>query len=210
MKSLCCIAFDALCNKLKSSVPTASLAHYSGQLQEDINSIPLSAPLFVTWDKNGNLRGCIGTFQPQEIESGVRRFALTAGFQDSRFPPIKASEIPSLEVSVTLLANFTPIKKWDDWTVGDHGLKLTFSYGGQYYSGTFLPSVAPEQGWDQLLTVWNLLRKADFGNVLKSRTAEFYQKGLDEGWLELERYDGLKSEMSYADYETIKEGLYSK
>ena len=39
-------------------------------------------PLFVTWNtvsRSGykSLRGCIGTFEPQEIESGLRSYALT-------------------------------------------------------------------------------------------------------------------------------------
>lgn len=40
-------------------------------------------PLFVTWNivhKNGSrgLRGCIGTFEPQRIEDGLRSYALTS------------------------------------------------------------------------------------------------------------------------------------
>lgn len=39
-------------------------------------------PLFVTWNvvsRSGykNLRGCIGTFEPQELEAGLRSYALT-------------------------------------------------------------------------------------------------------------------------------------
>jgi AMME syndrome candidate gene 1 protein len=40
-------------------------------------------PLFVTWDtrsRNGDksLRGCIGTFEPQELDDGLRTYALTS------------------------------------------------------------------------------------------------------------------------------------
>ena len=38
-------------------------------------------PLFVTWNKessNHKLRGCIGTFEPQPLESGLQQYALTA------------------------------------------------------------------------------------------------------------------------------------
>jgi AMMECR1 domain-containing protein len=41
------------------------------------------SPLFVTWNvvgKNGEkrLRGCIGTFQAQELSEGLRDYALTS------------------------------------------------------------------------------------------------------------------------------------
>lgn len=207
MKSLCCVAFDTLCNKLKPDFPPVSVAQFAKELHEDLSLVPQHAPLFVTWDKNGHLRGCIGTFQPQETAKGVQKFALTAALHDTRFPPIKLSELTSLDVSVTLLANFTPIAKWDDWDVGAHGLKLNFTLDGGYYSGTFLPSVAPEQGWDKLTTVWYLLRKADYGHISKSSTADFYQEGLREGWLQLERYDGLKHDMSYDEYESVRQRI---
>lgn len=207
MKSLCCVAFDTLSRKLKPDFSPVSLSQFAKELNEDLKSIPNLAPLFVTWDKNGNLRGCIGTFQPQETEKGIQKFALTAALHDTRFPPIKLSELASMEVSVTLLANFTPITKWDNWDIGAHGLKLSFTLDGGYYSGTFLPSVASEQGWDKLTTVWYLLRKADYGNISKSKTPQFYQKGLEEGWLQLERYDGLKYDMTYEEYENVRQGI---
>lgn len=203
MKSLCCVAFDTLCSKLKQPNASLSLTEYATRLKEDTRTVPLLAPLFVTWSKKGHLRGCIGTFQELETEEGVKRFASTAAFQDSRFSPISAKELPSLEVSVTLLANFRPISQWDDWKIGEHGLKVNFEVDGGYYSGTFLPSVAPEQGWDKLTTMWYLLRKADFEGVSKSSTAEFYQRGIDEGWIQLERYDGLKSELTFEAYQKV-------
>lgn len=43
----------------------------------------LERPLFVTWSTMGrsgskSLRGCIGTFEPQELESGLQNYALTS------------------------------------------------------------------------------------------------------------------------------------
>jgi AMMECR1 domain-containing protein len=40
-------------------------------------------PLFVTWDTinsrgTKSLRGCIGTFEPQELDDGLRSYALTS------------------------------------------------------------------------------------------------------------------------------------
>jgi len=39
------------------------------------------SPMFVTWNKERSqhkLRGCIGTFEAQVLESGLRQYALTA------------------------------------------------------------------------------------------------------------------------------------
>jgi len=40
-----------------------------------------NSPLFVTWNKESSqhkLRGCIGTFEAQVLESGLQQYALTA------------------------------------------------------------------------------------------------------------------------------------
>lgn len=58
------------------------------------------------------------------------------------------SEVPQLQVGVSLLVNFTDIKNPLEWEVGKHGIEIEFEANGRPYSGTFLPEVAPEQGWD--------------------------------------------------------------
>lgn len=203
-KALCLLAFETLNNKLLSESSSTSLATFNSLTKGSAEDYPASAPLFVTWNKHGDLRGCIGTFLPLKIDTGVKRFALTSALEDPRFPPISRTELPALSVSVTLLDKFTPISLPLDWEIGLHGLKLHINYNGHYYSGTFLPSVAEEQEWDKKTTLWYLLRKADFESVSKSKVIEFYEKGLTEGWLELERYDGMKSELDYATYIKIK------
>ncbi|CAH2354383.1 uncharacterized protein CLIB1423_16S01464 [[Candida] railenensis] len=202
-KSLCCLAFDTLYSKLLPDAPSHTLAAYN-KLTNNTYNYPQEAPLFITWDKDEQLRGCIGTFSGLPIESGVKKFALTAAFDDHRFPQISSSELPRLDVSVTLLDNFEEISSYEDWTVGEHGLKVYIKLGGQHFSGTFLPSVAEEQGWDKKTTLWYLLKKADYDAVSKSQTTAFYEKGLKEGWLELVRYSGKKDSMGYNEYEEIR------
>lgn len=205
-KGLCLYAFQVLeAHLYKTKVP--SLSKCLEAVNETTEQFPSKAPLFITWDKDDNLRGCIGTFSPQPIELGVKRFALTASLDDSRFPPISVSELERLSCSVTLLNDFTPIYDPLAWEIGKHGLRLSFSYGGQYYSGTFLPSVAEEQKWDQPTTLWYLLRKADFEGLSKSATIDFYKKGLDEGWMNLDTYEGLKYTLYYEDYENLKANI---
>lgn len=202
-KALCFLAFDTLyCNLTNSSpIPFTSILQL---VSEKTSDFPQKAPLFVTWDKNHDLRGCIGTFAPQPIESGVKRFALTAALDDSRFPPITSSELSQLSCDVTVLHNFSPIENAADWVIGTHGLRLSFEKNGVYYSGTFLPSVAPEQGWDKLATLWYLLRKADYSQ-LKGSTLDFYERGLQEGWMRLETYEGDKYTMEWQEFESLRD-----
>ena len=56
--------------------------------------------------------------------------------------------MPSLGVAVSLLTQFEDMAHPMDWEVGKHGIEIDFRHGGRKYSGTFLPEVAEEQGWD--------------------------------------------------------------
>lgn len=205
-RSLCCLAFESLHNKLFTDKPSISYDKFKKLIPPDAE-LPLKAPLFITWNKNDQLRGCIGTFQPLPIDSGTIRFSLTSSLQDPRFTPINRLEFNQLSVSVTLLDNFEPIKKWDNWTVGDHGLKVSFKKDGEIHLGTFLPSVAVEQEWDKFTTLAYLLKKADYNGILKSKTAEFYQAGIDEGWLKLIRYEGLKECLNFEEFMEVRDSI---
>jgi len=67
-------------------------------------------PLFVTWKigRDKRLRGCIGTFSAMELHHGLREYALTSAFKDSRFAPISRDELPRLTCS---MFNRAPIEK---------------------------------------------------------------------------------------------------
>lgn len=205
-KALCCYAFETLFTELNFELSKVPLKAYFKALQEDASKLPQSAPLFVTWNKNSQLRGCIGTFQELPVESGVRKFTISSAFQDPRFSPISTKEVASLEVDVTLLDKFQPISDYNDWTIGAHGLKISLDLDNELYLGTFLPSVAEEQDWDKLTTLYYLLKKADYP-VNKSLTEEFYSTGLKEGWLKLTKYEGLKAHLTYDSFIKIRESI---
>lgn len=201
-KSLCCFAFESLYYKLGLDSSLITLDKYR-RFDHDNSKLPSKAQLFITWNYKGHLRGCIGTFQPQSLESGVKLFAYSAAFNDPRFPPIKKAEVKHLSVSVTLLDNFELINDPSDWIIGKHGLRLNMHIEGDYYLGTFLPSVAEEQEWDKVTTLWYLLRKADYNGVSQSDTITFFENGLEKGYIELERYEGLKDTLdnqSFLEY----------
>jgi AmmeMemoRadiSam system protein A len=56
--------------------------------------------------KDGSLRGCIGTFLPTQksIAYEIIKNALAAAFNDPRFPPITLKELPNLDFSIDLLS----------------------------------------------------------------------------------------------------------
>ena len=98
-------------------------------------------PLFVTYHIDGdNLRGCIGNLGGLNIQEGIPKYALIAALNDTRFSPIKKSELPRLNVAVSLLINYTEAKSALQWEVGKHGIMI--DYKG--HSATYLPEVAEE------------------------------------------------------------------
>ncbi len=62
--------------------------------------------VFVSLKVRGDLRGCIGTFQPTEpdIANEVIRNAVSAATGDPRFRPVRADELAGLEYSVDVLS----------------------------------------------------------------------------------------------------------
>jgi MEMO1 family protein len=60
---------------------------------------------FVTLNKNGNLRGCIGHIIPQEaLYKCVIDNAVNAAANDMRFTPVKPDELKDIEVEVSVLS----------------------------------------------------------------------------------------------------------
>ncbi|KAJ9368795.1 hypothetical protein DTO282E5_6530 [Paecilomyces variotii] len=179
-------------------------------------------PLFVTWNtisKSGHksLRGCIGTFEAQELSSGLRSYALTSAFDDTRFSPIPAALLPSLSCSLTLLGSFEPCEDAMDWTLGVHGLRISFIHRGRRYGATYLPDVAVEQGWTKEETVGSLMRKAgyDGGSGLSRRLLRGSSaSGATKPWEEVSnfkavRYQGLKSSASYDEWQEWRKWVKS-
>jgi AmmeMemoRadiSam system protein B/AmmeMemoRadiSam system protein A len=108
----------------------------------------LSQPLgaFVTLSESGDLRGCIGTFQPRNpLYEVVAEMARQAAFSDYRFPPIQPGELEHLDIEISVLTPMKRIYNPDSVEVGRDGLYVR---RGQY-SGVLLPQVPVEQRWDR-------------------------------------------------------------
>lgn len=181
---------------LSADTAATSITSSPGEEEEDNTEIRES-PLFITWnvvsqlDGYNTLRGCIGTFEDQDLEDGIASYALTSALHDTRFNPIRLSELPSLEVAVTLLTDFEDADDAMDWTLGVHGIRINFVYHGRRYGSTYLPDVATEQGWTKEETIVSLMRKAGW-------------MGRKDKWQEVEldtvRYQGKKESLEYGEY----------
>jgi hypothetical protein len=69
------------------------------------------AGVFVSLHKHGQLRGCIGTFEPTQdnVAEEIIANAISSSTRDPRFPPVTASELDDLEYSVDILTKPEPV-----------------------------------------------------------------------------------------------------
>ncbi len=126
-----------------------------------VNSPRLKAygAAFVTINRHGHLRGCIGSTVPREaLYRSVIDNALRAAVHDPRFAPVTPGELGDLEVEVSVLSPMKPLRRSQVGTIeiGRDGL---FLVKGRH-SGIFLPQVPVEQGWDRETYLKELCRKA--------------------------------------------------
>jgi AmmeMemoRadiSam system protein A len=66
-------------------------------------------------DPQGNLRGCIGTIEPQQptVVQEVVQNAISAATRDPRFPPVQPEELEGLDIKVDVLTEPQPIDSTD-------------------------------------------------------------------------------------------------
>ena len=124
--------------------------HYGGVLGE-----PRSA--FVTIHCRGELRGCLGRLDVDApLADTVADLAAAVAHADRRFAPLRAEELPAVDIEISVL---TPEADVDDVAaiqVGRHGL-IVEQRGRR---GLLLPQVAVEHGWDRETLLAQTCRKA--------------------------------------------------
>jgi AmmeMemoRadiSam system protein A len=69
------------------------------------------AGVFVSIHSLGDLRGCIGTFEPQQrnVAAEVITNAISAAMRDPRFDPVTPDELKDLDYSVDVLTHPEPV-----------------------------------------------------------------------------------------------------
>jgi AmmeMemoRadiSam system protein A len=82
------------------------------------------AGVFVSLHKHGELRGCIGTFEPSKdnVAEEIIANAISSSTRDPRFPPVTASELADLEYSVDILTEPEPVKDRSQLDPKDYGV----------------------------------------------------------------------------------------
>jgi AmmeMemoRadiSam system protein A len=127
---------------------------------------------FVTIHHRGELRGCIGHIEPDQLlVRVVAQCAASACSADPRFLPVAASELPDLDVELSLLGPLEPIAGPGEIEVGRHGL-LVARDGRR---GLLLPQVATEWKWDALTFLAQTCRKAGLPIDAWKRGAEVWR-----------------------------------
>ena len=112
---------------------------------------------FVTIHHRGELRGCIGHIEADQLLVRViAQCAVSACSADPRFTPVGADELPDIDVELSLLGPLEKVGGPADIEVGRHGLLV--SRDGR--RGLLLPQVATEWNWDSLTFLAQTCRKA--------------------------------------------------
>jgi AmmeMemoRadiSam system protein A len=128
-----------------------TLTYYlSGKPIQELEKAKLSPALiekrgcFVTLEKKGNLRGCIGYIQPEKsLSECVMENAVHAATQDPRFPEVNFEELNAITIEISALTVPEPLEIKNRKTLlqllvpGRDGVIL--SNGGK--KSTFLPQV---------------------------------------------------------------------
>ncbi len=113
--------------------------------------------IFVTLRRGEMLRGCIGLPYPVlPMVEAAWQAAQQSALEDPRFPPVTASELEEVEVTVSILTPHEPLADIAEWRAGVDGVVLDL----QGRRALYLPEVAVETGWDAETFFTNLAHKA--------------------------------------------------
>ena len=129
-----------LCALRKERIPTFSVKEASLLTKRGV---------FVTLTNHGRLRGCIGHFAPDlPLYQIVSDMAVAAATQDYRFAynPVTVKEMDEMDIKISILSEMKKVDSIDEIEVGKHGIWI--KQGNR--SGTYLPEVATEMGWNKI------------------------------------------------------------
>lgn len=170
---------SALVSLARRSMEAELAGHWPPPLEFSSPALKTESGAFVTLEKRGALRGCIGhvlAYKP--LEQTVMEMAVQAAFHDPRFPPVTADELDGLTVEISVMSPLKEVKDVSMIEVGTHGLVVRS--GGR--SGLLLPQVATDYGWDRETFLQHTCAKAglppeawkDEGVTILSFTAEVF------------------------------------
>ncbi|MBI4675521.1 MAG: AmmeMemoRadiSam system protein A [Chloroflexi bacterium] len=103
--------------------------------------------------KNGDLRGCVGTFMPvrANLAEEVIENAIASATRDPRFYPVQAWELGSLEISVDVLSEPEPIQSVHELDPQVYGVIVSDADGAR--RGLLLPMLEQVQTAEQQIAI---------------------------------------------------------
>ena len=128
---------------------------------------------FVTLNKHGKLRGCIGNLSAsQPLYLTIGDMAVEAAVDDPRFPALTLSELKDVDIEISVLSPLKRVDSAQRIELGKHGVLVRKGY----QSGVFLPQVATETGWSKEEFLNNLCaHKAGLAqDAWKDKNTELY------------------------------------
>jgi AmmeMemoRadiSam system protein A len=126
---------------------------------------------FVTLHQRGRLRGCIGHLEASEpLGRVVARCAVAAARSDPRFAPVSASELPEIDIELSVLGPLERLHDVQTLEIGRHGLVVEMGME----RGLLLPQVATEHGWDCATFLEQTCRKAGLSRDAWKNGAELW------------------------------------
>ena len=127
---------------------------------------------FVTLNKHGQLRGCIGSFEAKgSLCKTIEEMARSAAFNDPRFPPVTEEELDDITIEISALTPLKKIKNSNEIEVGRHGIYIVRGL----YRGVLLPQVATNYNWDKITFLEETCHKAGLpANAWKEKDTEIY------------------------------------
>lgn len=126
---------------VEGEAPKLDLTQFPAKLQAHLAS-------FVTLQKFGELRGCIGSLTPRKpLIVDIAHNAFASAFRDQRFFPVTENELADLRIEISILTPMTAMRieteedLLEQLRPGIDGLLIQ----GDHHKATFLPQV-----WEQL------------------------------------------------------------
>jgi AmmeMemoRadiSam system protein A len=118
------------------------------ELSEDMKQ---RAGVFVCLKKDGQLRGCIGTFQPcfETLYEEIVHNAVSASTQDPRFLPVTTDELDQISYTVDILS--TPEKNLDISDLNPKKFGIIVAKGNK--RGLLLPDLEGVDTVEQQLSI---------------------------------------------------------
>jgi AmmeMemoRadiSam system protein A len=124
---------------------TAYLAGLPVPLTEAPGLNDFHAGVFVSLHIGEHLRGCIGCIEgSRPLGEALQETAISAASRDPRFEPLRADEMPQVEIEISVLSPLRKIISPAEIVPGTHGVMLRLGH----HQGLLLPQVALHHNWE--------------------------------------------------------------